>query len=58
MVVGDPKDENTQIGALVSEQHMKKVLGYLDIAKQEGGIIECGGQRIKVMILSYFRLNL
>jgi aminomuconate-semialdehyde/2-hydroxymuconate-6-semialdehyde dehydrogenase len=38
MIVGDPLDENTQVGALVSAQHMEKVLSYIEIAKQEGGI--------------------
>ena len=34
------------IGALVSEPHMKKVLGYIDLAKEEGGSIVAGGKRI------------
>jgi len=34
------------IGALVSEPHMKKVLGYIDLAKEEGGTIVAGGNRI------------
>jgi aminomuconate-semialdehyde/2-hydroxymuconate-6-semialdehyde dehydrogenase len=48
MIVGDPQDEKTQIGALVSLQHMEKVLNYVDIAKQEGGIVLCGGKRVMV----------
>ncbi len=31
------------MGALISKQHLDKVLGYLKIALQEGGKIECGG---------------
>ncbi len=46
LVVGDPEDEKTDQGALVSEEHMKKVLSYIDIAKEEGGKIECGGRQI------------
>ncbi|CAJ0904953.1 17908_t:CDS:2 [Entrophospora sp. SA101] len=45
LIVGDPKDSRTQVGALVSKQHMEKVLGYIELAKQEGGVIECGGKR-------------
>lgn len=45
LVVGDPFDEKTRIGALVSEAHMNKVLSYIDLAKQEGGTILCGGNR-------------
>lgn len=44
--VGDPLDENTAIGALISEAHMQKVLGYIDLARQEGGTVQCGGERI------------
>ena len=44
--IGDPADESTDIGALVSEAHMKKVLGYIELAKQEGGTIVAGGHRV------------
>lgn len=46
MVVGDPKDSNTKMGALVSKGHMEKVLSYIEIAKNEGGKIETGGHQI------------
>ncbi|CAG8531911.1 3878_t:CDS:10, partial [Acaulospora morrowiae] len=45
LIVGDPSDPNTQVGALVSKEHMEKVLGYIELAKSEGGVIECGGRR-------------
>jgi betaine-aldehyde dehydrogenase len=45
LVVGDPADKGTQIGALISRQHMEKVLSYIDIGKKEGGKLLCGGQR-------------
>jgi aminomuconate-semialdehyde/2-hydroxymuconate-6-semialdehyde dehydrogenase len=48
LVVGDPLEEKTRIGALISEAHQKKVLSYIELAKQEGGIILCGGEKIKV----------
>lgn len=46
LVVGDPLEDKTRVGALVSEAHMKKVLSYIDLAKTEGGKILCGGKRI------------
>ena len=41
--VGDPFEENTKIGALVSEEHYNKVLSYLEIAKEEGATFLTGG---------------
>src|ERR1051325_520897 len=34
------------LGALISEAHLRKVLGYIDLAKKEGGTIATGGNRI------------
>lgn len=45
---GDPLEEATQQGALVSETHLAKVLSYIELAKQEGGRILCGGKRAKL----------
>ncbi len=44
---GDPLDESTQQGALVSAAHHAKVLSYVDLARAEGGRILCGGERPK-----------
>jgi aminomuconate-semialdehyde/2-hydroxymuconate-6-semialdehyde dehydrogenase len=44
--VGDPLNADSFMGALVSRQHMDKVLGYIDLAKEEGGAILCGGERV------------
>jgi len=46
--VGDPLDDATGQGAIVSEQHMEKVLGYVDLAREEGGTVLCGGERVQV----------
>jgi aminomuconate-semialdehyde/2-hydroxymuconate-6-semialdehyde dehydrogenase len=46
MKVGNPDDESTDIGSVISQQHMEKVLSYIELAKQEGGKIAYGGQRI------------
>ncbi|MGC4379247.1 aldehyde dehydrogenase family protein [Fictibacillus sp. Mic-4] len=44
--VGPGDDENTEMGPLVSEQHMEKVLSYINIGKEEGARLACGGNRI------------
>lgn len=44
--VGPGDDPNTEMGSLVSQQHMEKVLSYIDIGKQEGAKLVCGGNRI------------
>ncbi|GBD05103.1 2-aminomuconic 6-semialdehyde dehydrogenase [bacterium HR20] len=44
LVVGDPLDERTEIGALVSEAHYRKVLGAIEQARRDGGRILTGGK--------------
>lgn len=44
--VGDPLQEDIQQGALVSKGHLEKVLSYIRLAKEEGGVILCGGERV------------
>jgi aminomuconate-semialdehyde/2-hydroxymuconate-6-semialdehyde dehydrogenase len=44
--VGDPFDPEARMGAVVSEGHMNKVLGYISLAKEEGGVVLCGGERV------------
>jgi aminomuconate-semialdehyde/2-hydroxymuconate-6-semialdehyde dehydrogenase len=43
--VGDPKDPNSNLGAVVSKDHMEKILSKIDLAKQLGGKILIGGER-------------
>ena len=43
MIVGDPSDEDTELGALISAAHRDKVMAYIDLAEEEGGDILCGG---------------
>jgi len=47
IVVGDPLDDSTQVGPMVSAQQRESVEEYIDIARQEGGRILCGGNRPK-----------
>ena len=44
--VGDPNDEKTDMGALISKGHLEKVTGYIDLAKEEGGTILTGGENV------------
>merc|ERR1719295_1123737 len=46
MKIGDPMDEDTTVGGTISEDHAKKVLWYIQCAKEEGATVECGGQRV------------
>jgi len=43
--IGDPQDDATDVGALVTEAHRRKVEGYVALAKEEGGEILTGGKR-------------
>lgn len=42
--IGNPVETSTQIGPLISREHRTKVLRYIELAKQEGGRILCGGE--------------
>lgn len=46
--VGDPMNPDTQMGALISEEHLHKVLDYVELGKKEGAKILCGGERLKL----------
>lgn len=46
--VGDPKDDDSNLGAVVSKGHSEKILKYIDLAKQEGGTILEGGGKAKI----------
>ena len=43
--VGHPLDPDTEIGPLIHPRHMDKVLGYMEIARQDGAEIKVGGDR-------------
>lgn len=46
--VGDPNDESSIMGAIVSLQHKQKILLYIKLAQEEGGKILCGGNELKL----------
>jgi len=41
--VGNPADESTQLGAIVSQEQFDKITGYIEIGKSEGARVACGG---------------
>jgi aminomuconate-semialdehyde/2-hydroxymuconate-6-semialdehyde dehydrogenase len=45
--IGDPT-EDVNIGAVVSEPHMNKIVGYIESARQQGANILTGGNRVQV----------
>jgi len=50
--IGDPMDPATQVGALISAEHCKKVLNYIDLGRQEGAEVAVGGGRPKDPVLA------
>jgi aminomuconate-semialdehyde/2-hydroxymuconate-6-semialdehyde dehydrogenase len=46
--VGDPNDPASDLGAVVSHAHYDKVIGHIELAREEGGAILCGGHAIDV----------
>ena len=48
IALGDPLDEATQMGPLVSSTQLDKVLGYIETAKAEGARLICGGGRAAI----------
>ena len=47
-LVGDPLNENSKQGAIVSKVHFEKIMNCIKIAKEEGGSILCGGNAVKL----------
>ncbi|MBE3593789.1 MAG: aldehyde dehydrogenase [Candidatus Carbobacillus altaicus] len=53
LVVGDPFDPKTNVGALISKEHLERVKGYIDIARAEGRIV-LGGNEPAHMTRGYY----
>jgi len=51
---GDPLDPATQLGAIVDETQMKRVLGYIDTDRRDGANIRFGGRRVREDSGGYF----
>ena len=48
LTVGDPLEESTRTGAVVSKDHFEKVLSYIQLAVDEGGTLLTGGKPVKL----------
>ncbi len=45
MVVGDPRDRDTRVGPLITQEHFDRVAGFVDRAKADGAEALWGGSR-------------
>ncbi len=45
LTLGDPFDPNVRMGPLVSKEQHERVLGYLNVGKNEGAKVKVGGER-------------
>ncbi|MFH0795489.1 MAG: aldehyde dehydrogenase family protein [Candidatus Omnitrophota bacterium] len=50
--VGLPREEKTQMGPLVSQEHLETVLNYIEDGKKAGARLLCGGNRLKKGVLN------
>ena len=48
MQPGDPLDAKTRLGAIVSQEQMQTVLGYIEAGKKDGAKLVAGGNRVHV----------
>jgi aminomuconate-semialdehyde/2-hydroxymuconate-6-semialdehyde dehydrogenase len=54
LTVGEPFSEKTKVGALISEEHYERVMGYIKLAQEEGGTILLGGKRPQGLDKGYY----
>ena len=45
-IVSHPSDPKANLGAVVSQPHMEKILSYIELAKEEGGTVLTGGEQV------------
>ena len=43
--IGNPMDEETEMGTVISSEHLLKIESYIELAQKEGGVILTGGTR-------------
>ena len=48
LIVGDPQDHESNLGAVSSKNHFNKILNYIKLAEKEGGKILFGGKALKL----------
>jgi len=48
LLVAEPNNPKAKLGAVVSKPHMEKVLSYVELAKEEGGKVVSGGEKVQL----------
>ena len=48
LIVGDPQDNRSNLGAVSSKNHFEKIMNYIELAEKEGGNILLGGKAVKL----------
>ena len=51
---GEPLDPRTRLGSIVDDRQLTKVLGYVDLGRQEGARVVAGGERVRAESGGYF----
>lgn len=46
IVIGNPMSPETNLGALISQEHLNKVLGYIESGREEGATLVRGGEQL------------
>ena len=46
IIIGNPQDPKTQLGAVISEQQLERIMDFIEIGKAEGANLYCGGERV------------
>ncbi|XP_041366547.1 4-trimethylaminobutyraldehyde dehydrogenase-like [Gigantopelta aegis] len=46
MKIGDPNEEDTMVGATISQEQAEKTLRYVQLARKEGATVVYGGERV------------
>lgn len=54
MKVGNPQDDTSRLGAVVSKAHFEKILNHIKIAHEEGGTILTGGKPAETGMSGWF----
>jgi 5-carboxymethyl-2-hydroxymuconic-semialdehyde dehydrogenase len=57
ITVGDPLDEKTIIGPMISQTHLEKVRRYIEIGSREGATLMCGGAAAPPMVGAFKQGN-
>ena len=48
LIPSDPLQSESNMGALVSKDHLEKVLGYIELANKQGGVVLTGGEQVNL----------